>query len=863
MRQFNPSRRRVFQWLFLALLVVGVLLGAASVNAALNDAVVYYSFDDADIYAGTNQSDLSGNGNDMIDNTATTGAAGVLNEGYQYVSASSDRSILDESADLVFSAGDNITIAGWFKTSTTGAYQTVFSYRPSGGNPNMIIQIQNSDVLRFFWSDSSGNGRDISTSYAVTDGSWYHYCARVGSSNSLRINGAANGTSSTAQSGSLSYNNPSNTYDYWPFGTAFSLTSNELNGYQDEFGIWDRHLSNSECDDLYNSGAGFNPYTDSVVNATISAEDSYTGSSLTNFTATWNGTNYTTTNGTVTLPILTNTTSLWNLTYYSNESGGYFSRAYEDVNLSSTHTGSLHQAEITFNASNRVSGAAVAGFTASTSSNGGSASVSDGVAMNLSAANDYVASFSKSGYYGSTTTFDTSPLEVKTESFSVYDHVLNLSINVLGGTATDQNFTADVYSRDYSFHEQASTTNGYIEFNLTDGNYTVYINDSIHALTAENVTLNTSTNLTDLSVDLYTTNSVFVEFRDEETGALVDDRNVTAFFTGSIESYNYTTDNGTLYIELIEPQNYTITYDASGYEQREYFFTLTNRTTNNIVLYMLNESEDTIVTVTVTNTLNQELSGAVVYAQKKNLSGTNYYTVESCTTNGVGECILRLVLNDVTYRFSVTGSDGEDKTFKSTGTTVSDDQKVFSSELTLVIDEQDDNVEAVFNRLQISGDVSYSNASEEFTFTWNDPSGLSITACLEVVRRIGGGFTTINTSCSASSAGTVTQAINTSVGDEFIGTGYVLDDGDKVTIDVESVVLTEFAVQVGVFGLFLFGFFIAGIAAFSGLFNPVVGPSLLVATLFFASYLGFISLGLAAFGVIGSLLVLVIYMVRT
>jgi hypothetical protein len=71
------------------LLLLGLvfLLLISSAFATLNDAEIYYSFDDADL-TGSNPNDLSGNGNNGVTFGGTTvptsGETGILEQAFSY-----------------------------------------------------------------------------------------------------------------------------------------------------------------------------------------------------------------------------------------------------------------------------------------------------------------------------------------------------------------------------------------------------------------------------------------------------------------------------------------------------------------------------------------------------------------------------------------------------------------------------------------------------------------------------------------------------------------------------------------------------------------------------------------------------------
>lgn len=769
---------------FLIMALLGVVF-APSVFAATNDAVAGYTFDNADLSAGL-PDDVTGNGNDATANSADTGATGIVNQGFDYESTNSDSTTYTD-LDLT----PPFAISLWWKPESTGIVQGIITKRDGTNNDNFLnyrLIAHDTDTFRFYAANTvSGAYCSLTSTTTFSAGTWYNVIVNVPASGNCEIyvnGGTAEATS--AVSGTIYTHNSA-------FYTGKNTpTAGYADGVLDELYMYNHVLSAGDIAELYNSGSGFQPYATGASNATATAQDSYTSASLTNFTLTFNGNNYTTTNGTVVLPVLTNTTSLWNLTYYSTEAGGYFSRAYSDINLSSSHTGSLHQAEVTFYAQNRVSSASVDTFSANTSSNGGSTSdTATNPQLNVTAAENYTAEFNKNGYYAAFTTFNASALSTSNATFSVYDHKLNITINILGGSATDQNFTVDVYGRDSlaGFYEQASTTNGYIEFNLTDGNYTVWLNDSIHELTSANLTLNTSVNLTAYQFDVYTTNAVTFRFYTEEDPELLDFRNVTAFLTGDIVSYNFTTDNGTYYIDLIEPQPYVVTFFADDFAQRQWHFTLTNRTSEEIDLFLINDSDDSIIEANVVQTLlDTVVNNATVRLARKNLSGTNYYNVESCVTAVDGSCLLHAQIQDPTYRLTVL--------YEGTTRLISEDFQFSSTAASNGITIPIQLASSTLQTWRELGDVSYTytnttptNDTVQFTFSWSDNEGNVQSGCLKVTQRTLSSWSTAYNSCTSGTTGTETYTLNTTNIDEYDSLAYFTYSGGQydVTASGENV----------------------------------------------------------------------------
>jgi len=93
----------------------------------------------------------------------------------------------------------------------------------------------------------------------------------------------------------------------------------------------DKILNSSDIAELYNAGAGYNPFTALTRYLDITATNAWNASSILSLSALINGTYYHTTNGTINTGIPSNDTSLYNITLNAS---GYATRIYEDYNVS-------------------------------------------------------------------------------------------------------------------------------------------------------------------------------------------------------------------------------------------------------------------------------------------------------------------------------------------------------------------------------------------------------------------------------------------------------------------------------------------------------------------------------------------------
>lgn len=393
----------------------------------------------------------------------------------------------------------------------------------------------------------------------------------------------------------------------------------------------------------------------------------------------------------------------------------------------------------------------------------------------------------------------------------------------------------------------AETSNGYISIVLPNntlgtGNFTIA---STGYESSSYTDKNLSTNLTAV-LDPY---SLYLRFYDELNGSLVNYASVTAYLTGSTYSTSVTTSNGTAEIIAIPFDNYTITYSGSGYTQRLYNLNFTQTQTLN--LYLMNDSSDTIILATVFDTVGRRVDGAIIDMLKKNLSGTNYYSVETCRTNALGQCLLHVDLYDTTYQFVIYYL-GED-VFNSNDTQVS------QTAISFTIVTEGTGLSSFYDISYFVGNLSYANATTTFSYSYTDTMSAFSQVCLRTVVRSGATNNQYTNVCSSNTSGILSLSLNSSIGDEWTAQAYgVLSDGTEYQLDALSIVVDDFLAAFGREGLYLFGFFLLGAVMFTGLIHPIIPPVLGVIVVWVMNNLGFIGIGTTS---VVSLIAIVIFLI--
>lgn len=220
-------------------------VAAAGVHL-LNTLISYWKLDEA---SGT-RADSQGT-NSLTAINGTLGAAGKINNGANFVSASSQKLTHADNSDLRVSS--DFTFSAWVKITTqAGGYVFIKNNDPSSFQDYQMAY----DPTQGFYF---GAGRATAFADAavmgapVSNGVWTHivswYDSGTGHSY-MRVN-------DTTTYASINALGPNQTASAFFIGGGDSL--NFINALIDEVGFWKRKLNAAEITALYNSGAGL-PY---------------------------------------------------------------------------------------------------------------------------------------------------------------------------------------------------------------------------------------------------------------------------------------------------------------------------------------------------------------------------------------------------------------------------------------------------------------------------------------------------------------------------------------------------------------------------------------------------------------------------
>ena len=275
---------------------------------------------------------------------------------------------------------------------------------------------------------------------------------------------------------------------------------------------------------------------------------------------------------------------------------------------------------------------------------------------------------------------------------------------------------------------------------------------------------------------VFTTRAYNFSILNEDTDALIIG-NIDGYFslysneTGQYYNFSLTWDNNSTYGLCIYPNTSTYIvdaqyeYSASGYETKNYYWNdiTLNNNTQELNFYLTNST--TLVTINVVDQDDNLIEDAYIYIQSYDLGTNTYKTTEIVKTDFKGQSLAQMVLYNQWYRFIVLYKDNIVLT---TGV-----KKILTDSiyLTIELDEDEFNNYDLVNNVFCN--VSYNSVTENFMFTWLNPTGSSVLAKLDVYKKEVYYSTLINTSSTSASSGSILLNIGTQTNSTYVGKGYI------------------------------------------------------------------------------------------
>lgn len=356
--------------------------------------------------------------------------------------------------------------------------------------------------------------------------------------------------------------------------------------------------------------------------------------------------------------------------------------------------------------------------------------------------------FIKSGYYNLTQEIVINALMTNNiEITGVYDALLTLNVKNINDDFIN-NYSGNITNNISNYFSTFTSNNGSVLIPLLKNNeFSIKLNPIQGYATNINNEFSINTNLTNptQTLILFEENSIDITFRDDKTKNIINSTNITIDLISDLQSYNFTTTNGTLNLTLLQPETYIMRYSSQGYKESFYIFTLQNLSYNTLNLYLVNESEADIVTVNIIDESTRNIEGALVKLLKYDLETNSYLVTEIRSTDFSGKADFVVRRNQEFYKFIIE----IDKEVRR----ITNPNYIVSEVLTIQILSTTSGLE-FFNTERISAFITFNNETNNFRADYNDPSNIGSLYCFELYKT-GFNRVLINSTCSNSPSGTL------------------------------------------------------------------------------------------------------------
>lgn len=469
------------------------------------------------------------------------------------------------------------------------------------------------------------------------------------------------------------------------------------------------------------------------------------------------------------------------------------------------------------------------------------------------------------GYNGNLTQNLSSNYSVNTNVTPV--HLRVYVYNLSGGTNenNEQSYTIVLtHSSGYTYSN--STTNGVADL-ISGVNTTYNINISIPQVTSTLTTIypnttaiNSTTQSIIYNLSFGATDALNITFKNETSGAIQNDANITVTLIGPTYASEYTVTSGNLYVAgLTEGAEYEIRYVAwnkTGSITRSYYVTITYDP-QDIVLYLIGNysfpsgDETTQITATVYDDTGGYVENASIRTMRYYPALNSYETVEISKTNFEGQAHMYIVPFSEWYRFAIY-YDGILKYY-------SGPTKITTDSITFQISLRAGILPDYFDTAGITYTLNFSNSSNTFYFNWNDDNANAIQGCLDVYRISSGTRVAYGSSCTNTSSGTVYVAVADTTNSTYEAFASVWKP-DKLVLEKTSWTFSRAVAVMGKFGLLLTGILLL-VVGLAGVWNPAVMFILEAVALIFTRIAGLNNFSWSIITVLSAIMIIISYLI--
>lgn len=420
-------------------------------------------------------------------------------------------------------------------------------------------------------------------------------------------------------------------------------------------------------------------------------------------------------------------------------------------------------------------------------------------------------------------------------------------------TYTEYNTTFYIPITDYTnliFNNSFYFNYNYTNSSVNDSYTSLTYNQTIYQLILDNCTT-VSTHSLNISLWNLTTDTAYTDFADYAIDYWLGTEDLKKNVSGTFYGHsfllcmypNWTSIIGSGLIEFATD----VYFDYSLYQ---YNF---SNATSQLKLYTQDATSQ--VLFTVEDRSSDPVEDAYIHVLKYEVDSNSYITTEIIKTDSQGQGLGNIVLGTTFYNFLIYYQ----------GTLIYSELgvKLISTTRTFTVTlEEDDWYEQFDTALNLHHSLTFNNVTNNFVFTWTDPTSRMHYACLKVEMSNATSYSTLSDECQESASGTILYTIPPSIqGSSFTATSYLKFDALSVLAILQKIhdasyswfnITPKFATFIGF--LFTLTLFMIGIPM------PILSLILLIVGVFISSLLGFFAITIQGVIVILAVILIQIFL---
>ena len=221
-----------------------------------------------------------------------------------------------------------------------------------------------------------------------------------------------------------------------------------------------------------------------------------------------------------------------------------------------------------------------------------------------------------------------------------------------------------------------------------------------------------------------------VEIRNEANNKVLNGVEVFISLIGVTSNVTGNTSTGILGLINISSENYTVRHSAIGWGSRDQYLEIGENDSGSILLYLINDTIRDPGIVFVRDTQSDGVNGSIVKILRYFNDENAYRVVQMATTNDDGRSVFDAEAFDAYYKW-VVEYQGSTLVQTTVPEFLSKDLATGLWTKAFTINIGTDFWESYIAQPAMSHAVTYTNATRTLTYSYNDPAGLIIKACIK------------------------------------------------------------------------------------------------------------------------------------